>query len=93
MRNHLLTGLNLGFDTTHRARFPILGKHGLDLSTQWGTHPEAYLGLAVPNVLDCFPKLYWRSTDGLPDAQLLHLHGSCVPCAQRLNHGTGSRER
>ena len=40
----------LGFDTDHRARFPIIGKDGVELSTQWGDPPEAYLGLAVPNV-------------------------------------------
>ena len=39
-----------GFDTEHRCRFPIKGRNGIDLATQWNSHPEAYLGLAVPNV-------------------------------------------
>ncbi|KAL3430652.1 putative sterigmatocystin biosynthesis monooxygenase stcW [Aspergillus tetrazonus] len=39
-----------GFDNTYRPRFPIIGRRGVDLRDKWKTNPEAYLGLAVPDM-------------------------------------------
>lgn len=43
-----------GFDTSFRPAFPIIGRNGVDLSKKWATHPEAYLGLAVPDMPNFF---------------------------------------
>lgn len=37
-----------GFDTSYRPKFPLVGQGGVDLREKWKTHPESYLGLAVP---------------------------------------------
>lgn len=39
-----------GFDVSYRPRFPIRGKNGVDLAAKWSVCPEAYLGLAVPDM-------------------------------------------
>ena len=39
-----------GFDVSYKPRFPIVGKNGVDLAEKWKTCPEAYLGLAVPDM-------------------------------------------
>jgi hypothetical protein len=39
-----------GFDNTYRPQFPIIGRRGVDLRDKWKTNPEAYLGLAVPDM-------------------------------------------
>ncbi|PPJ56015.1 hypothetical protein CBER1_03410 [Cercospora berteroae] len=39
-----------GFDVSYRPRFPVIGKNGVDLRDQWKVCPEAYLGLAIPNM-------------------------------------------
>ena len=39
-----------GFDVSYRPRFPVVGKNGIDLRDQWKVCPEAYLGLAIPNM-------------------------------------------
>lgn len=39
-----------GFDVTYRPRFPVVGKNGVDLKEKWKAVPEAYLGLAVPDM-------------------------------------------
>lgn len=40
----LLTSL-LGFDTSFKPAFPIVGRNNVDLATKWAVAPEAYLGL------------------------------------------------
>ena len=37
-------------DVSYRPRFPIVGQKGIDLADKWKTCPEAYLGLAVPDM-------------------------------------------
>lgn len=39
-----------GFDVSYKPRFPIVGRGGVDLREKWKTCPEAYLGLAVPDM-------------------------------------------
>lgn len=39
-----------GFDVSYRPRFPIVGQNGVDLREKWKVCPEAYLGLAVPDM-------------------------------------------
>ncbi|KAK6216043.1 hypothetical protein LQW54_003817 [Pestalotiopsis sp. IQ-011] len=39
-----------GFDVSYRPRFPIIGRNGVSLSEKWANQPEAYLGLAVPDI-------------------------------------------
>ncbi|KAL4944982.1 hypothetical protein BDV06DRAFT_232163 [Aspergillus oleicola] len=39
-----------GFDNTYRPQFPTIGRNGVDLREKWKKIPEAYLGLAVPDM-------------------------------------------
>ena len=39
-----------GFDVSYKPRFPIVGLGGVDLKEKWGTCPEGYLGLMVPDM-------------------------------------------
>lgn len=43
-----------GFDTSFRPAFPIVGKNGVDLAEKWVKAPEAYLGLAIPDMPNFF---------------------------------------
>jgi cation diffusion facilitator CzcD-associated flavoprotein CzcO len=43
-----------GFDTSYRPRFPIIGRGGVNLAHQWSNHPEAYLGITVPDMPNFF---------------------------------------
>lgn len=43
-----------GFDTSFRPSFPIVGRDGVDLAKKWATQPEAYLGMAVPDMPNFF---------------------------------------
>ncbi|KAI9694950.1 MAG: hypothetical protein M1822_000567 [Bathelium mastoideum] len=43
-----------GFDTSFRPPFPVIGKDGIDLSEQWKDIPDAYFGLAAPNMPNWF---------------------------------------
>lgn len=39
-----------GFDNTYRPQFATIGRNGVDLRDKWKKSPEAYLGLAVPEM-------------------------------------------
>ncbi|KAH8798516.1 flavin-binding monooxygenase [Xylogone sp. PMI_703] len=39
-----------GFDVSHRPRFPVVGKNGVDLREKWKYYAEAYFGLACPDM-------------------------------------------
>lgn len=43
-----------GFDTSYRPRFPIIGRDGVNLAEKWKRHPEAYLGITVPDMPNFF---------------------------------------
>lgn len=43
-----------GFDTSFRPNFPIVGRNGVVLHEKWAKHPEAYLGLSVPDMPNFF---------------------------------------
>jgi cation diffusion facilitator CzcD-associated flavoprotein CzcO len=43
-----------GFDTSFRPAFPIVGRNNVNLQEKWKAHPEAYLGVAVPD----FPNFF-----------------------------------
>ncbi len=43
-----------GFDTSFRPDFPIIGRSGVDLREKWKDTPEAYLGVAVPDMPNFF---------------------------------------
>ncbi|RFU34831.1 Flavin-containing monooxygenase, partial [Scytalidium lignicola] len=43
-----------GFDTSYMPRFPIIGRHGLQLSDEWAEHASAYLSLSVPGFPNYF---------------------------------------
>lgn len=43
-----------GFDTSFKPNFPIIGRNGVVLSEKWAKTPEAYLGLAVPDMPNFF---------------------------------------
>ncbi|OBT89187.1 hypothetical protein VE02_01661 [Pseudogymnoascus sp. 03VT05] len=46
-----------GFDISFAPRFPLVGRNGINLATQWKTRPEAYLSMAAantPNHFDMF---------------------------------------
>lgn len=48
-----------GFHTNYRPRFPIVGRRGADLATQYKDVPEAYFGLATPNFPNFFSKWHF----------------------------------
>jgi cation diffusion facilitator CzcD-associated flavoprotein CzcO len=39
-----------GFDVTHRPRFPVVGKRGINLQDKWKYYAEAYFGLACTDM-------------------------------------------
>ncbi|CAG9953721.1 unnamed protein product [Clonostachys rosea f. rosea IK726] len=43
-----------GFDTTFKPAFPIIGRNGVDLAEKWEGRPEAYFGIAVPDMPNYF---------------------------------------
>lgn len=43
-----------GFDTSFKPNFPIIGRNGVALHEKWAKVPEAYLGLAVPDMPNFF---------------------------------------
>lgn len=43
-----------GFDNSYRPRFPVIGRSGIDLAQKWSRHPEAYLGITVPDMPNFF---------------------------------------
>ena len=43
-----------GFDADFRPSFPVIGRNGVDLRDQWKDVPEAYFGLAAPNLPNWF---------------------------------------
>ena len=43
-----------GFDTSHVPRFPIIGREGTSLATQWENHACAYLSHSVPKFPNYF---------------------------------------
>lgn len=45
-----------GFETSWRPRFPIIGRHGIDMREQWASRPRSYLSFAVPNFPNYFRK-------------------------------------
>ncbi|KAL3475204.1 hypothetical protein BJX99DRAFT_247726 [Aspergillus californicus] len=44
-----------GFDTSFRPSFPLIGRNGVNLARKWETEqPEAYFGIAVPEMPNYF---------------------------------------
>ena len=43
-----------GFDTSFKPNFPIVGRNGVALHEKWAKVPEAYMGLAVPDMPNFF---------------------------------------
>ncbi|SPO01644.1 related to monooxigenase [Cephalotrichum gorgonifer] len=43
-----------GFDVTHRPRFPIVGRNGVNLQEKWSEDPESYMSVAVPDIPNYF---------------------------------------
>ena len=43
-----------GFDVSHRPRFPIVGRNGIDLRQAWVDDPESYVSVAVPEMPNYF---------------------------------------
>ncbi|KAF5970676.1 flavin-binding monooxygenase [Fusarium coicis] len=39
-----------GFDCTHRPRFPVVGRNGVDLREKWKDFAEGYFGVACPDM-------------------------------------------
>ncbi|KAH7002678.1 hypothetical protein B0J12DRAFT_587620, partial [Macrophomina phaseolina] len=55
-----------GFDTTWRPSFLVIGRNGISLADKWKTAPEAYFGLACPDMPN------WLTFIG-PNWQVNHL--------------------
>jgi cation diffusion facilitator CzcD-associated flavoprotein CzcO len=52
-----------GFDTSFRPSFPLVGRNGINLSHKWETDlPQAYFGLAVPDMPNYFSFIGPNST-------------------------------
>ncbi|KAF9874362.1 cyclohexanone 1, 2-monooxygenase [Colletotrichum karsti] len=58
-----------GFDVSHRPRYPIVGKDGIDLATRWAEDPDSYVSVAVPS----YPSLFY-----MMGPNCLGGHGSLV---------------
>lgn len=43
-----------GFDVSHRPRYPIVGRNGVDLQQKWAEDPESYISVAVPEIPNYF---------------------------------------
>lgn len=43
-----------GFDVSHRPRYPIVGRNGVDLREEWKDDPESYISVAVPHMPNYF---------------------------------------
>jgi hypothetical protein len=43
-----------GYDVTHRPRWSILGRNGVDLSEKWKDDPETYISVATPDMPNYF---------------------------------------
>ncbi|KPM42343.1 hypothetical protein AK830_g4202 [Neonectria ditissima] len=43
-----------GFDVSHRPRYPIVGRNGVDLQQEWAEDPESYISVAVPKIPNYF---------------------------------------
>ncbi|KAK7420259.1 hypothetical protein QQX98_002914 [Neonectria punicea] len=43
-----------GFDVSHRPRYPIVGRNGVDLQQEWADDPESYISVAVPEIPNYF---------------------------------------
>lgn len=44
-----------GFESSFKPRFPLIGRHGVDLATKWTVgDPEAYFGVSVPGFPNYF---------------------------------------
>jgi hypothetical protein len=43
-----------GFDVSHRPRYPLVGRNGVDLSKKWADDPESYISVAVPEIPNYF---------------------------------------
>src|ERR1700761_6215123 len=39
-----------GFDVSHRPRFPIVGRNGVNLQDKWADAAEGYFGCACPDM-------------------------------------------
>ena len=50
-----------GFDISFCPRFPLIGRNGVSLQSQWQTKPEGYLSLAAENFPNYFSKIKFIS--------------------------------
>ncbi|KAK7549272.1 FAD/NAD(P)-binding domain-containing protein [Phyllosticta citricarpa] len=39
-----------GFDVSHRPRFPLVGRHGVNLQDAWAKSPHSYMSLGAPHM-------------------------------------------
>jgi cation diffusion facilitator CzcD-associated flavoprotein CzcO len=51
-----------GFDISFAPRFPLVGRNGINLATQWKSRPEAYLSMAAANIPNHFSMFLVVST-------------------------------
>jgi len=51
-----------GFDTSYRPAFPLLGKKGKDLRTEWATNPRSYLSIAAQDFPNYFSEFFPHHT-------------------------------
>jgi cation diffusion facilitator CzcD-associated flavoprotein CzcO len=49
-----VTDLGLGYDTSCKYGFPIIGRNGVDLADKYTPYPKTYLGVAI----DGFPNFF-----------------------------------
>ncbi|KAM3069218.1 hypothetical protein ACMFMG_010735 [Clarireedia jacksonii] len=75
-----------GFDTSYRPRFPIIGKGGVNLQDKWDDEPDAYYGLAVPDM----PNFYlfmgpaWPVHNGSVMGPLVQVGNYIVSCIHKM---------
>ncbi len=65
------SNLILGYDTSFKFPFPIVGRNGIDIRTKWSPHPKTYLAMCV----DGFPNWFFSlgPNSGVGSGSLLAL--------------------
>jgi hypothetical protein len=75
-----------GFDVTYRPRFPLVGRNGVDLADKWKECPEAYLGVAIPDIpnLITFIGPSWPVENGSVMGPLNKVADYALNCIRKL---------
>lgn len=57
MERSIMMACNLGFDTSWKLPFSVVGRNSVELQDHWSPHPRTYLSLCT----DGFPNMFFAS--------------------------------